>query len=533
LRADVVTAPARNPMTSLELALRTYAEAQWKRILTQMDRDPSSPTFGCFDRNYWHYKIRDFPSSLLQQGVFTIDAVRRGVLGGAPEGSAVLDRWCAGALNALERQVNRAGGVDEYYPYEHSYPSAAFGLYAAGRCLFDWRRDAPHIAAGVRTTGLRMLAHHLSARIEQQASNQQAAGLAALALAATQPDLGVDGAVVSRHADRFFAAQHSEGWFDEYGGPDFGYLTVTIDAMVDYHDATGDARALAACDRAIAFLARLIGADGELPWTMNSRNTDYAVPYGMVRRAQENPLAAWVVERLFRPAGDPRRHFLWSTDDRYHCHYIYASVVRALPLLQGMTTPEPPDVPAEDWLDGCGYWIRRGSGWTLYVGAQKGGLVRLHRADQGPLVEHGWRIESQGTPRWSTNWWSGRHTVDRRDASVSIRGSMTGVAYHVPSPLKNAGLRAAAWLFRDRLIPLLKRLMIFRNSSGPAPEFTRTVELDGSRIRIHDEFRNVKSSFTIVRSPRQNLRHVASADSFSPEEWMTAAGQEHILEWTL
>ena len=40
---------------------------QTPRILSQIDRDPNSPTYGCCDRNFWHYKIRDFPSAILQQ----------------------------------------------------------------------------------------------------------------------------------------------------------------------------------------------------------------------------------------------------------------------------------------------------------------------------------------------------------------------------------------------------------------------------------------------------------------------------------
>ena len=50
----------------LKTTFQNYADRQVARILTQMDRDPQSPTFGCFDRNYWHYKIRDYPSSILQ-----------------------------------------------------------------------------------------------------------------------------------------------------------------------------------------------------------------------------------------------------------------------------------------------------------------------------------------------------------------------------------------------------------------------------------------------------------------------------------
>ena len=46
---------------------RWYADAalhEIPRLLTLLDRDPSSPTYGCFDRNYWHYRTQDFPSGI-------------------------------------------------------------------------------------------------------------------------------------------------------------------------------------------------------------------------------------------------------------------------------------------------------------------------------------------------------------------------------------------------------------------------------------------------------------------------------------
>ena len=99
----------------MKSGFEAYVLAQYRRVLTQMDRDPDSPTFGCFDRNYWHYKIRDFPSSILQQGVFTIEAVRRGRLPGVNAADNLID-WSLAAVNALSRQVNGFGAVDEYYP---------------------------------------------------------------------------------------------------------------------------------------------------------------------------------------------------------------------------------------------------------------------------------------------------------------------------------------------------------------------------------------------------------------------------------
>jgi hypothetical protein len=509
-------------------SFQSYVCAQVPRVLTQLDRDPDSPTFGCFDRNYWHYKVRDFPSSILQQGVFTLEAIRRGHLAGiAP--TPLAETWAVAAVSALSRQTNARGGVNEYYPFEHSFPAAAFGLYAAARVLFDWSNEAPHLLEQVRWAGLKRLASALAERMETQASNQQAAALAGLALASRIPQFELDGSVVSRIAGIFFATQHTEGWFDEYGGPDVGYLSVTLDALADYHDATGDGRAVEASDRAIEFICKLVGCDGTLPRTLNSRNTDYVVPYGIIRRACENSSASWLACCLFGRIGQSHTHFLWPVDDRYHSHYIFASVVRALPLLTKMCCAEPPNSTPFEWLDGCGYWILRRPACTIYVGAKKGGLVRVHRATGTVDVDHGWRLYS-GASLWTTNWWSEKNSVNATPDRVEIRGHATGVRFHVPSPVAHIGLRVAAFLFRERLVPLLKRAMIFRSGKTAGPVFARRISVSADRLSVVDEF-PPQPGLVAVQGPRQNLRHVASADSFSIEEFRDGRSAErHALD---
>ncbi|MGH9361678.1 MAG: hypothetical protein ACRD2T_07155, partial [Thermoanaerobaculia bacterium] len=133
---------------TVRAALADYARRQLPRVLTQMDRDPDSPTFGCFDRNFWHYKIRDFPSAILQQGAFAVEALRREWVPAPGDGEverATLERWSVAAVNALGRMVDRRGGVSEYYPFERSFPAAAFGLWTAARLAADWRAEAPHL----------------------------------------------------------------------------------------------------------------------------------------------------------------------------------------------------------------------------------------------------------------------------------------------------------------------------------------------------------------------------------------------------
>ena len=42
------------------------------KILTLQDRNAHSPTYGCFDRNFWHYKIIDFPSGMAAEFVWPL-----------------------------------------------------------------------------------------------------------------------------------------------------------------------------------------------------------------------------------------------------------------------------------------------------------------------------------------------------------------------------------------------------------------------------------------------------------------------------
>jgi len=506
-------------MFNLKAKFQNYTKAQLARVLTQMDRDPDSPTFGCFDRNYWHYKTCDFPSSILQQGVFTLEAIRNGSVEFiAP--TMVIERWCLGAVNALARQVDRKGSVNEYYPFERSYPAAAFSLYSICRILFDWRSSAPQLLESVNWTPLRRLTNHVAGRIEKHAINQQAIGLAGLALAAKLDLISPLTEIIDKHATRLFNSQHSEGWFDEYGGPDSGYLTVTLDALADYYDATDDSRALEAIDRAVSFLAKLVGADGRLPSTLNSRNTDYVVPYGLVRTAVRNTLAAWLVETLFHDIDQPA-HPIWATDDRYHSHYIFASVVRSLPYLENMKPGQAPSLESSIWMDDCGFWIYWSSDrqWTAYVAARKGGLVRIHRAGGlAPITEYGWRIRA-GSKLWTSNWWSAHWIVEKKPNVICIHGLCQRTQFHIANVYKHLVLRLLAWILKEELTPLLKRMMIFRPAGASGPLFERVVEISEEGVCIKDRIGTFDGA-EAMPSPRQNLCHVASADSFSAEEWL-------------
>ena len=52
--------------------LENFVLQNTPRMLSWIDRRQGSPTYGCSDRNYWHYKIIDFPCSMLQETALTL-----------------------------------------------------------------------------------------------------------------------------------------------------------------------------------------------------------------------------------------------------------------------------------------------------------------------------------------------------------------------------------------------------------------------------------------------------------------------------
>ena len=56
----------------IQKSLRDSIHKRSQYLLTWVDRAPYSKTYGCFDRSYWHYKIKDFPSGMSKEAVYPL-----------------------------------------------------------------------------------------------------------------------------------------------------------------------------------------------------------------------------------------------------------------------------------------------------------------------------------------------------------------------------------------------------------------------------------------------------------------------------
>ena len=526
------------------------------RILSQCCRDPNSPAYGCFDRNFWHYRMRDFASIILQQGGYAVLQAQKAL----PDGPLTEDfarAIAAGACRFWDHRAARHGAFEEYYPWEQGYPPLAFStlviakMAAAGVCSAD-----------ELDFGLRKAAHQLTTRFEPKAANQQVAGLAALAwIRRIRPALVSDTSFAHQKA-RTLALQTDEGWYWEYDGPDAGYLSVTIDCLWDLVDATGDADFRTSADRALEFLHRVIALPGRGPGMLNARNTDYVVPYGIARylndgTAEQKRAAAELLQTLYADLASPN-HFLRAVDDRYLCHYIGHSIARAITELKkaslrkeegpvGVSLCSAPlreggcpggaggstsctSLSFLDILPLAGYvHARLDSGLDVFLALRKGGCFRVAKGDNFAL-DFGWIVKS-GKKQYVSHWWSkdwqiGLPSIPSSSHLVPISSSLSPITICgslVPhkeldsTPFKHIGLRAVSFLFGKSLIGLLKNVLIFKKAKSPYT-FERKIFIEGGIVRIEDRIAGLTGKETILSAPRASKRHVASADSFHGED---------------
>jgi len=518
-------------MTQLPEFLGSTASRILPRILTQVCRDPSAPFYGSCDRNWWHYKIRDFPSIILQQAGYSL-ATAAELPANSESRDKLLEIAKASALFWNERAI-RHGAFEEYYPFEQGYPPAAFSTLAVAKLCHQGV-----VALSEIRKGLKIAVGQLTTRFEAQAANQQIAGTAALSVIRSLDRTLISENLFNEILSKTLALQHPEGWFPEYDGPDLGYLAVSIDCLWDIFDHTNDDRVRPAIHSAADYIAWFILSPIGKAGMHNSRNTDYLVPYGLVRLALEDPAcsASAVVTRFFsREPKEPTFHCFDAVDDRYWCHYTGHSVFRALALLKKKTFQRPQhelETARPTNKPGSGHSLLSSvGGATALVSARKGAITTARWPKGAVANDFGWLVDT-GRQLYVTHWWSNDWKVEGDVGNTSCEGYLVSHKEHTSTPLKHLILRCGSFILGRWLIKVLKRLVIFKKPENKL-HFSRTVGWDKEILVINDTLQGLSPAVTITRAPRTSKRHVASADSYHPEDLQMLVGTTRTENITL
>jgi hypothetical protein len=289
------------------------------RLTLMVDKNQYSPTYGCFDRSFWHYRTMDFPCGMNQEFVLPLALVYQHKLVGNPyHGRERLRELAVAGISYARKSSYKDGTTDDYFPFERAMGALVFSLFAMTEaCLeLDERRDDFNEFFARR--GDWLLRHNETGKL----ANHQA--FAALALynvfLLTGDKRYRDGSNAFR--DLTLSWGSGEGWFQEYEGADPGYHSCSIAFLGKLWRKNRDSKIHKALIDACDFAHHFMHPDGSYAGEYGSRNTYHFYPHGFELMAPFSQKAGEIADTyLHRGLPDRTRYF--NDDDRMAAHYVY------------------------------------------------------------------------------------------------------------------------------------------------------------------------------------------------------------------
>jgi len=489
------------------------------RLLSQLDRDKYSITYGCFDRNHWHYKIRDFSSIVLQQGTLALALLySTRFAGNIYYRNEKIKEWIIASLDYWVKKQLSDGSFDEYWPYEHGYPPTVFSLFSTSESIRILGEEIPGDKIETFKKHMIKSCNFISKHDEIEAQNQEIASIAALFSTYIVTSEGWLTDIIDEKITNVLSRQSPEGWFSEYGGADIGYLSVSLSYLAEYYRLSRDVRVFPALQKTVDFLQYFIHPDGTVGGEYGSRNTEYFLVNGLEILAPKYPLAGAIAEKLSIKL-DNQYKLPDTVDDRYLSHYFLHSYISALSHYRPRT--DVPSLPCdmknvEKYFNDARMYVRKNENYYAVFSLSKG-VIKIFSGNNELFNDCGYFVEIGGEMA-VTNWVNPNHDIHIKGNKYSISGAFHKAPRQiVPSPLTHILLRGGSVFFGKHLIPILKRQLITREQVAPII-FQRSVEFSETIIRIEDviQAESIISRLSTVDS--FSLRYVPSSKYFQNKE---------------
>lgn len=437
-------------------ALGASVRERCRHLLTLADRTPYAASYGCFDRAYWQFKVKDFASGMSQESVYPLAlALELELFPGLTDAAAAeLERVIAAAAAFSLARQHANGSVDDYFPYEQAAGATAFSLYALLETLRLGRLFLEEPACRRLRRRVAWLASHQESG---QLSNHEALIGLCLARAAQHWADPLLLAAAERRYQRLLGWRSLEGWFSEYGGFDVGYETLTFACLRELAgllpQRAGEIGAILRHNFAL-----IVGAaepDGALGGELFARGTWNLFAHGLTAHALEQgdradraALGRLLRARFLDLPTEVRddaviQHHLWS--DLRTWELLRRAGPGALPAEEeepialstgssaastgGSPAPAAP-VLVERALAQAGHlWVRHGQCHT-HVSLAVGGAFRLHR--QGCFVVQDTQQAVRCGPRRRPSTWL-----------AHAPGALAGWEWEAPDRLRLHGFLSA------------------------------------------------------------------------------------------
>ncbi|MDP2966028.1 MAG: hypothetical protein Q8N39_08355 [Pelolinea sp.] len=513
----------------MKIPLREQITNTCRHLLSEINRDPSSGAYGCFDRRYWAWKLTDFPEATFQRNVAVLSWYLRQQQS-KNHSQMVVKAIKSGLAFAFEVQ-HRDGSFDQAYPHEHSYGATGFLIPDLITAYQEIRSECSDSEKQLYESGLLRAAEFLTRSSEKHSliSNHLAGAALGLFKAGDffyENQFSIKGQTL---LDLILTNQSSEGWFPEYGGADPGYQTLCMHYLAQIYSLKPSETLRKAFDLSLGFLKYFSHPDGTFGGEYGSRRTEIYYPGGIALLSGEFPDAA--SQHKFMLASIEEGHTITLTDvDMGNTAPLLNSSILALE--SGVLLKDSPPMPFQDGpLDKefphAGIAIRSRQNYYMILGASNGGVIKIFDRISGNLVlddcgvygvtEKGGKLTTQSTCL-DNPLRMGNDSLECESNFYSIKDSYPNPFNYLILRLMNLTLMRLGFLNE-----MMKKLMVsvlVKNSSKINMLRKRVIKLNPQSIEITDIITN--SGKVRLKSLVQGFKftaiHMASARYYTPAQ---------------
>tara|TARA_Y100001970_G_scaffold294326_1_gene450605 strand:- start:5034 stop:6653 length:1620 start_codon:yes stop_codon:yes gene_type:complete len=302
------------------------------RILSLQNRNPLSSTYGCFDRNYWHYKtIIDFPSATYQQVILGLSKLYHSndIAHNQYQSDTIANSIKSGLLFWCKIQ-NSDGSHNEYYENDRSFCPTAFTAFAAAESYFLNKKMFTNDEKQYIKNKLYKSCLWLSEHKFPEVQNQMIASMNSIYFISkilSEENLKI---AFQERRSQVINAQDDEGWFSEYGGADIGYCFKSLDLFSKYISWVNDPDIYEAVKKLLNFITYFIHPDGTAGGSYGSRSTSHIFPYGIKFFAEKGIEDAQYLFHWYQNNYQKGRGVYPSEiDDKYASYFYFNSIVES------------------------------------------------------------------------------------------------------------------------------------------------------------------------------------------------------------
>jgi len=291
-----------------------------RRIIGFIDTDENSPTFGCADRYYWHYKLKDYYNARFQEvslvlAFFYLD--KDAYL----YKNEKLFGLIRGVINFYIKNLNRNGSVNEIFPHEQSFCATSFSAYIITETLNLLNLDNEKKKYKKE---LEKVGDWLSKNENWHIANQVAASAITLynigKICGNEKFLKESDRRVKILLNNF----KKDGYFKEYGGFDLGYNTLSMSLLAQLYLKTKDKELINVIKLAEKHVEKFLDKYADYDNIKMSRNTNFIYPFSF--KVLKSPILEKIItglkeDRILNPDWLDDRYLIGLSNDYLITYY--------------------------------------------------------------------------------------------------------------------------------------------------------------------------------------------------------------------